>query len=64
MHREYVLGADQVREVLLHVDNGPNLMQLIEPLNAESPVAKRINSIRMPNQLQDRMAALNINHNS
>jgi methylmalonyl-CoA/ethylmalonyl-CoA epimerase len=42
MHREDVLGTDQVREVLLQVGNGPNLVQLIEPLNAESPVAKQI----------------------
>ena len=42
MHREDVLGTDQVREVLLQVGDGPNLVQLIEPLNAESPVAKQI----------------------
>jgi methylmalonyl-CoA/ethylmalonyl-CoA epimerase len=42
MHREDVLGTDQVREVLLRVGDGPNLVQLIEPLNAESPVAKQI----------------------
>jgi methylmalonyl-CoA/ethylmalonyl-CoA epimerase len=42
MHREDVLGTDQVREVLLQVGNGPNLVQLIEPLNPESPVAKQI----------------------
>ncbi len=42
MHREDVLGTDQVREVLLQVGTGPNLVQLIEPLNAESPVAKQI----------------------
>ena len=42
MNREDVLGTDQVREVLLQVGNGPNLVQLIEPLNAESPVAKQI----------------------
>ncbi len=42
MHREDVLGTDQVREVLLQVGNGPNLVQLIEPLNAESPVARQI----------------------
>ena len=41
-HREDVLGTDQVREVLLQIGNGPNLVQLIEPLNAESPVAKQI----------------------
>jgi methylmalonyl-CoA/ethylmalonyl-CoA epimerase len=40
VHREDVLGSDQVREVLLRVGNGPNLVQLLEPLNAASPVAK------------------------
>lgn len=42
MHRENVLGTDQVREVLLQIGNGPNLVQLIEPLTPESPVAKQI----------------------
>jgi methylmalonyl-CoA/ethylmalonyl-CoA epimerase len=42
VHREDVLGTDQVREVLLQVGYGPNLVQLIEPLNAESPVARQI----------------------
>ena len=42
LHREDVLGTDQVREVLLKIGDGPNLVQLIEPLNAESPVAKQI----------------------
>jgi methylmalonyl-CoA/ethylmalonyl-CoA epimerase len=42
VHREDVLGSDQVREVLLQVGGGPNLVQLLEPLNAESPVAKQI----------------------
>jgi methylmalonyl-CoA/ethylmalonyl-CoA epimerase len=42
MHREDILGTDQVREVLMQVGDGPNLIQLIEPLNAESPVAKQI----------------------
>jgi len=42
VHREEVLGSDQVREVLLRVGDGPNLVQLIEPLSAESPVAKQI----------------------
>ena len=42
VHREDVLGTDQVREVLLQVGDGPNLVQLLEPLNAESPVAKQI----------------------
>lgn len=42
VHREDVLGTDQVREVLLQVGDGPNLVQLLEPLNPESPVAKQI----------------------
>lgn len=41
-HREDVLGTDQVREVLLQVGDGPNLIQLVEPLNATSPVQKAI----------------------
>ena len=42
MHREDVLGGDQVREVLLRVGDGPNLVQLLEPLTPESPVTKQI----------------------
>lgn len=42
VHREDVLGADQVREVLLQVGDGPNMVQLLEPLSPESPVAKQI----------------------
>ena len=42
IHREEVLGTDQVREVLLEIGNGPNLIQLLEPLTAESPVQKLI----------------------
>ena len=42
IHREEVLGGDQVREALLQVGNGPNLVQLLEPLTPESPVAKQI----------------------
>jgi methylmalonyl-CoA/ethylmalonyl-CoA epimerase len=42
VHREDVLGTDQVREVLLQVGEGPNLVQLLEPLSPESPVAKQI----------------------
>jgi methylmalonyl-CoA/ethylmalonyl-CoA epimerase len=41
-HREEVLGSDQVREVLLEVGCGPNLIQLLEPLNPDSPVQKMI----------------------
>jgi methylmalonyl-CoA/ethylmalonyl-CoA epimerase len=42
VHREDVLGRDQVREVLLQVGNGPNLVQLLEPLSGDSPVSKQI----------------------
>jgi methylmalonyl-CoA/ethylmalonyl-CoA epimerase len=42
LHREDVLGSDQVREVLLRVGDGPNLIQLLEPLSPESPVAKQL----------------------
>jgi methylmalonyl-CoA/ethylmalonyl-CoA epimerase len=42
IHREEVLGNDQVREALLQVGDGPNLVQLLEPLTAESPVQKLI----------------------
>jgi methylmalonyl-CoA/ethylmalonyl-CoA epimerase len=42
VHREEVLGTDQVREVLLQVGKGPNLIQLLEPLGPESPVAKQL----------------------
>lgn len=42
IHREEVLGSDQVRESLLQIGEGPNLIQLLEPLSAESPVQKLI----------------------
>jgi len=42
VHREELLGKDHVREVLLRIGDGPNLLQLIEPLNEMSPVAKQI----------------------
>lgn len=42
IHREEVLGKDQVRESLLEIGNGPNLIQLLEPLTADSPVQKLI----------------------
>jgi methylmalonyl-CoA/ethylmalonyl-CoA epimerase len=42
VHREEVRGVDQVREALLRVGDGPNLIQLIEPLAADSPVQKLI----------------------
>ena len=42
VHREEVRGTDQVREVLLRVGDGPNLVQLLEPLGPDSPVQKLI----------------------
>ena len=42
IHREEVLGGDRVREVLLRIGDGPNLVQLLEPLQADSPVQKLI----------------------
>jgi methylmalonyl-CoA/ethylmalonyl-CoA epimerase len=42
IHREEVHCGDQVREALLQVGDGPNLMQIIEPLNDTSPVQKFI----------------------
>lgn len=42
MHREEVYGGDQVREVLLEIGDGPNLIQLLEPMTADSPVQKLI----------------------
>jgi len=40
IHREEVRGTDQVREVLLQIGDGPNLIQLLEPLSPDSPVQK------------------------
>ncbi len=40
VHREEVYGGDQVREALLQIGEGPNLIQLLEPLSPESPVQK------------------------
>jgi methylmalonyl-CoA/ethylmalonyl-CoA epimerase len=40
IHREEVRGTDQVREVLLKIGDGPNLIQLLEPLSPDSPVQK------------------------
>ncbi len=40
IHREEVRGGDQVREALLQIGDGPNLIQLLEPLGSESPVQK------------------------
>ena len=42
IHREEVLGSDQVREAVLQIGDGPNLIQLLEPLTPESPVQKLI----------------------
>ena len=42
IHREEVLGSDQVREALLQIGDGPNLIQLLEPLTPDSPVQKLI----------------------
>lgn len=42
IHREDVLGKDQVREVLLQIGEGPNLIQLLEPLSPDSPVSKQM----------------------
>lgn len=42
IHREEVRGADQVREALLQIGDGPNLIQLLEPLSPESPLQKII----------------------
>lgn len=40
IHREEILDKDQVREVLLQIGKSPNLIQLLEPLNTDSPVQK------------------------
>jgi methylmalonyl-CoA/ethylmalonyl-CoA epimerase len=42
IHREDVGGGDQVREVLLRIGDGPNLIQLLEPVTPDSPVQKLI----------------------
>jgi methylmalonyl-CoA/ethylmalonyl-CoA epimerase len=42
VHREEVHGSDQVREALLKIGDGPNLIQLLEPLAPDSPVQKLI----------------------
>lgn len=42
VHREQVGGGDKVREVLLRVGDGPNLIQLLEPTAPDSPVQKLI----------------------
>lgn len=40
VHREEVGGGDKVREVLLQIGDGPNLIQLLEPTAPDSPVQK------------------------
>jgi len=42
IHREEVHGRHMVREVLLRIGGSQNLIQLLEPLSPESPVAKQI----------------------
>ncbi len=42
LHREEVYGKHQVREVLLRIGSSENLIQLLEPMSPESPVAKQI----------------------
>ncbi len=42
VHSEDVYGKDQVHEVLLQVGDSQNLLQLLEPLSDDSPVAKQI----------------------
>lgn len=42
LHREEVFGKHQVREVLLRIGTSENLIQLLEPLSEESPVARQI----------------------
>ena len=42
LHREEIGGRDQVREVLLQIGESPNLIQLVEPLSAVSPVQKQL----------------------
>ncbi len=42
VHREEVHGTHMVREVLLRIGTSQNLVQLLEPLSPESPVARMI----------------------
>jgi methylmalonyl-CoA/ethylmalonyl-CoA epimerase len=42
IHREELLGGDHVREALLRIGDGPNLIQLIEPLDDGSPIARAL----------------------
>ena len=42
IHRETAAGSDAVREVMLSIGDGPNMIQLLEPTAADSPVQKAI----------------------
>jgi len=42
IHREEISGCDQVREALLAIGDGTNLIQLLEPLSPDSPIQKTI----------------------
>jgi len=42
LHREEVPAPHLVREVLLQIGDGPNLIQLLEPMADDSPVAKSL----------------------
>jgi methylmalonyl-CoA/ethylmalonyl-CoA epimerase len=42
IHREEMHGYDQVREALLAIGDGSNLLQLLEPLSPDSPIQKTI----------------------
>lgn len=42
IHREVIEGRDHVREALLQIGDGPNLVQLVEPLSADSPIQKAL----------------------
>lgn len=42
VHREDMLGGDQVREVLLQVGGSTTRLQLLEPLTPDSPIARLI----------------------
>lgn len=42
VHEESVYGTDQVREILLSIGGSRSMIQLLEPLTEESPVAKQI----------------------
>ena len=44
LHREEIGGRDQVREVLLQIGESPNLIQLVEPMSADSPIQKQLDS--------------------